>query len=257
MRERRDGLIINVGSVAGSVAIPLNGYYAATKHALVGYTEALRHEVAHLGVRVALVEPGDYASKLWAHQPTVPARFADYRSLRDRVLSTVGAMLEAAPPPTPRRRTGRRARTHVIARASLPRRLGPDGSTNEEVDASEDVRVGPTSAVRDRRASLTDRHRGTRGGDTHALSTRPIGRWRGRRSKALRILSRPPGRGSGTLPPESNGFRDRHRLRELRRVQPPRNLALSLLGGTTSALMPRKAGGKSRRFAGHLCPILE
>jgi short-subunit dehydrogenase len=101
MRERRGGLIINVGSVAGSVAIPLNGYYAATKHALVGYTEALRHEVAHLGVRVALVEPGDYASKLWADKPTVPARFADYLSLRSRVLSRVEAMLAKAPPPAP------------------------------------------------------------------------------------------------------------------------------------------------------------
>jgi NAD(P)-dependent dehydrogenase (short-subunit alcohol dehydrogenase family) len=101
MRERKSGLIINIGSVAGSVAIPLNGYYAATKHALVGYTEALRHEVAHLGVRVALVEPGDYASRLWGGNPTVPARFDDYRSLRDHVLSRVEAMLATAPPPAP------------------------------------------------------------------------------------------------------------------------------------------------------------
>jgi short-subunit dehydrogenase len=101
MRERRRGLIINVGSVAGSVAIPLNGFYAATKHALVAYTEALRHEVAHLGLRVALVEPGDYASNLWAKSPIVPARLADYGSVRQRVLSKVEAMLAASPSPTP------------------------------------------------------------------------------------------------------------------------------------------------------------
>jgi short-subunit dehydrogenase len=101
MRERRRGLILNVGSIAGSVAIPLNGFYAATKHALVAYTEALRHEVAHLGLRVALVEPGDYASNLWAKSPIVPARLADYDSLRQRVLSKVEAMLAAAPAPTP------------------------------------------------------------------------------------------------------------------------------------------------------------
>jgi NAD(P)-dependent dehydrogenase (short-subunit alcohol dehydrogenase family) len=101
MRERRSGLIINIGSIAGSVAIPLNGFYAATKHALVGYTEALRHEVAHLGIRVALVEPGDCASNLWINGPVVPARLADYRSLRLRVLSKVEAMLAASPPPAP------------------------------------------------------------------------------------------------------------------------------------------------------------
>jgi short-subunit dehydrogenase len=101
MRRRRRGLILNVGSVAGSVAIPLNGYYAATKHALVAHTEALRHEVAHLGIRVALVEPGDCASNLWTGNPVVRERMEDYRSLRKRVWSKVEAMLAAAPSPAP------------------------------------------------------------------------------------------------------------------------------------------------------------
>ncbi len=60
LRRQRSGHIVNVGSVAGTTAIPMNGFYAATKHALAGYTEALRHEVHALGVRVALVEPSDF-----------------------------------------------------------------------------------------------------------------------------------------------------------------------------------------------------
>lgn len=58
MRERSDGTIINVTSVAGRVAPPLDGMYGASKFALEGLTEALKLEVGHFGIKVALVEPG-------------------------------------------------------------------------------------------------------------------------------------------------------------------------------------------------------
>ncbi len=62
MRERRSGLIVNVGSLAGRIGMPFQGIYSATKFALEGLTEALRQEVAGFGIAVTLVAPGDTAT---------------------------------------------------------------------------------------------------------------------------------------------------------------------------------------------------
>jgi short-subunit dehydrogenase len=57
MREQGGGRIINVSSVLGLVPAPFMALYAATKHAIEGYSESLDHEVREHGVRVLLVEP--------------------------------------------------------------------------------------------------------------------------------------------------------------------------------------------------------
>ncbi len=58
MRKRGSGVIVNLSSVAGRVAAPLNGLYAASKYALEALTESLNLEAGHFGVRAHLVEPG-------------------------------------------------------------------------------------------------------------------------------------------------------------------------------------------------------
>jgi NAD(P)-dependent dehydrogenase (short-subunit alcohol dehydrogenase family) len=58
MRERGDGTIVNVSSVAGRIASPGIGAYSGSKFALEGMSDALRNEVAGLGVDVVVVEPG-------------------------------------------------------------------------------------------------------------------------------------------------------------------------------------------------------
>lgn len=60
MRARRGGVIVNLSSIAGRGAAPGSGYYAATKFALEGMSDALRKEVAPLGIKVIVVEPGGF-----------------------------------------------------------------------------------------------------------------------------------------------------------------------------------------------------
>jgi NAD(P)-dependent dehydrogenase (short-subunit alcohol dehydrogenase family) len=65
MRARGGGHIINISSVGGLLANPGSGYYAATKFAVEGLTEALAKEVTPHGIRVTLIEPGPFRTD-WA-----------------------------------------------------------------------------------------------------------------------------------------------------------------------------------------------
>jgi len=65
MRKQRSGHIIMVSSISGLVAQPVISSYSSSKHALEGWSEALRIETHSLGIRVVLVEPGAYATDIW------------------------------------------------------------------------------------------------------------------------------------------------------------------------------------------------
>jgi NAD(P)-dependent dehydrogenase (short-subunit alcohol dehydrogenase family) len=58
MRKREDGTIVNLSSIAGRLAAPGMGAYSASKHAIEGYSDALRVEVDPFGVDVSVVRPG-------------------------------------------------------------------------------------------------------------------------------------------------------------------------------------------------------
>lgn len=64
MRAQGGGVIVNISSMSGRMALAGNGLYSASKFALEGFSEALRLEVRHFGVRVALVEPGAYRTDI-------------------------------------------------------------------------------------------------------------------------------------------------------------------------------------------------
>ncbi len=58
MRRRRSGRIVNIASIGGLIAVPHLAPYSASKFALVGYSDAVRNEVAKDGIRVTTVCPG-------------------------------------------------------------------------------------------------------------------------------------------------------------------------------------------------------
>jgi len=88
MRARRRGHVINISSVAGFVGFPGSGYYAASKHAVEGWSDALAVEGKPLGIQVTCIEPGpfrtDWAGRSLRQTPTEIAEYAD----------TVGARMQ-------------------------------------------------------------------------------------------------------------------------------------------------------------------
>lgn len=79
MRERRSGTIVNISSIGGFVGNPGVGFYNATKFAVNGLSEALRKEVAPLGIKVLLVQPSGFRTD-WAGRSAndAPATISDY-----------------------------------------------------------------------------------------------------------------------------------------------------------------------------------
>ncbi|WP_442810086.1 oxidoreductase [Streptomyces sp. W16] len=80
LRAQRSGHVLNIGSVGGFATAPAAGLYGASKFALEGVSEALHGELAPLGVRVTIVEPGgfrtDFLNSLSIQ--VEPASIADY-----------------------------------------------------------------------------------------------------------------------------------------------------------------------------------
>jgi NAD(P)-dependent dehydrogenase (short-subunit alcohol dehydrogenase family) len=57
-RQRGSGVLVNISSVQGRIGTPLEGAYAASKHALEALSESLHFELGHFGIRVVIIEPG-------------------------------------------------------------------------------------------------------------------------------------------------------------------------------------------------------
>jgi NAD(P)-dependent dehydrogenase (short-subunit alcohol dehydrogenase family) len=95
MRRRRHGGIVNISSIGGLVGFPGVGYYNATKFAVEGLSEALSKEVAPLGIRVLVVEPGpfrtDWAGRSLKRSSRHIPEYADTAgAFRDRITNGSG-----------------------------------------------------------------------------------------------------------------------------------------------------------------------
>jgi short-subunit dehydrogenase len=63
MRRQRKGIIVNLSSIVGKFSFPGSGIYAASKHALEAITDAMRLELAPMGIKVVTVRPGPIATE--------------------------------------------------------------------------------------------------------------------------------------------------------------------------------------------------
>jgi len=89
LRDQRSGIIVNIGSIAGLLAVPYQGLYSASKFALEGMTESLRMEVAPFGVRVVVIEPGDHRTPLTENRRRTAGSLSSpvYRDRCDRAVA--------------------------------------------------------------------------------------------------------------------------------------------------------------------------
>jgi NAD(P)-dependent dehydrogenase (short-subunit alcohol dehydrogenase family) len=85
LRERREGRVVVVSSVAAYAAQAALSVYAASKWAVEGWAEALSVEVAPFGVQVALVEPGAYRTGIWDSAVVSSDPSSPYAELRETV----------------------------------------------------------------------------------------------------------------------------------------------------------------------------
>lgn len=97
MRARRRGHLITVSSLAGLVPVPFWGHYNASKFAVEGLMETLRHEVRHLSVQVAMVEPGSIKTPFYQRPPV--SGIAEYAGPRARTFERLARYEAKAPGP--------------------------------------------------------------------------------------------------------------------------------------------------------------
>ncbi|HOQ04446.1 MAG TPA: SDR family oxidoreductase [Anaerohalosphaeraceae bacterium] len=80
MIQRKSGRIVNIASLAGLIGHPFNSAYAASKHALIGFTQSIRVELAPFGIDVVSVEPGYHKTEIIGANANQAEHFYDRTS---------------------------------------------------------------------------------------------------------------------------------------------------------------------------------
>jgi NAD(P)-dependent dehydrogenase (short-subunit alcohol dehydrogenase family) len=99
MRRQGSGRIINIGSVLGFLPMPYGALYAATKHAIEGYSESLDHELRTRGIRVSVIEPAYTKTPFDANFLEPDAKLDEYREARAGVIKRVKEVMATADRP--------------------------------------------------------------------------------------------------------------------------------------------------------------
>jgi NAD(P)-dependent dehydrogenase (short-subunit alcohol dehydrogenase family) len=99
MRRQGAGRIINIGSVLGFLPMPYAALYAATKHAVEGYSESLDHELRTRGIRVSVIEPAYTKTQFDANFVEPDSKLDEYREIRASLGSTLTDVMAAADDP--------------------------------------------------------------------------------------------------------------------------------------------------------------
>jgi NAD(P)-dependent dehydrogenase (short-subunit alcohol dehydrogenase family) len=99
MRRQEAGRIVNIGSVLGFLPAPYAALYAATKHAVEGYSESLDHELRTRGIRVSVIEPAYTKTQFDANFLEADSKLDEYREIRASLRKTLAEVMAAADDP--------------------------------------------------------------------------------------------------------------------------------------------------------------
>lgn len=99
MRKQGEGRIINIGSILGLIPAPYMATYAATKHAVEGYSESLDHELRTRGIRVSVIEPAYTNTQFEANTQEVDAKLDEYAITRKAMAKIMKVALDAGDDP--------------------------------------------------------------------------------------------------------------------------------------------------------------
>jgi NADP-dependent 3-hydroxy acid dehydrogenase YdfG len=100
LRAQGSGHILTLSSIGGVVSFPTGGIYVATKFAIEALSEALAGEVAGLGIKVTIIEPGSFATDFRSSMKSVPP-MAEYEAVRKAVLASFKPEMTGDPLATP------------------------------------------------------------------------------------------------------------------------------------------------------------
>ncbi len=99
MRKQGEGRIINIGSILGLIPAPYMATYAATKHAVEGFSESLDHELRTRGIRVSVIEPAYTNTQFEANSPEVDAKLDEYNIARKALAKLMKVAIAAGDDP--------------------------------------------------------------------------------------------------------------------------------------------------------------
>lgn len=99
MRSQGHGRIVNISSVLGFLPMPYMALYAATKHAVEGYSESLDHELRTRGIRVSLVQPAYTNTQFDANSLEADAKLDEYHETRTNLAQMMKKVVEAGDKP--------------------------------------------------------------------------------------------------------------------------------------------------------------
>jgi NAD(P)-dependent dehydrogenase (short-subunit alcohol dehydrogenase family) len=99
MRQQHSGRIVNISSVLGLIPSPFSALYAASKHAIEGYSESLDHEVRGAGIRVVLVEPAYTRTGFDSNALVADQQIEHYAAARANAEAALRAVMTTADPP--------------------------------------------------------------------------------------------------------------------------------------------------------------
>lgn len=99
MRKQGSGRIINISSVLGFLPMPYMALYAATKHAVEGYSESLDHELRTRGIRVSVIEPAYTKTEFDANLLQPDTKLDEYRGVRGALENRIKELIESGDEP--------------------------------------------------------------------------------------------------------------------------------------------------------------